>query len=79
MVYQYTSLLFNKLTHHKTEATKVATPVKIVKIPTPEGTAGKDYNLQTMMKLGNDDRIYVAIRVGVIIYTSLKRCLLVTL
>ena len=61
----------NKLTHHETEAAKavkVATPDKIVKIPAPEGTAGEDYNLQTMMKLGNDDRTYVAIRVGIIIY-----------
>ena len=48
------------------KAKKAAAPLKIAKILAPEGTAGEDYNLQTEMKLGNDDRAYVAIRVSAI-------------
>ena len=35
------------------------------KILQPDGTAGEDYNLQTAMRLGNDDRTYNAIRVSI--------------
>jgi hypothetical protein len=31
----------------------------------PDGTAGEDYNLQTAMGLGNDDRTYNAIHVSI--------------
>jgi hypothetical protein len=49
------------------KAKKAAAPLKIAKIPAPEGTTSEDYNLQTEMKLGNDDRIYVAICVSAIL------------
>jgi hypothetical protein len=37
---------------------------KVKKIPEPDGTAGDDYNLQTAMGLGGDDKTYTAIRVS---------------
>jgi hypothetical protein len=48
------------------EAARVQKSAKTQKklIPQPDGTAGEDYNLQTMMRLGNDDRTYNTIRVS---------------
>ena len=34
------------------------------RIPQPDSTAGEDYNLQTTMQLGGDDRTYNAIRMS---------------
>jgi hypothetical protein len=48
------------------EAARVQKSAKTQKklIPQPDGTAGEDYNLQTVMRLGNNDRTYNAIRVS---------------
>jgi hypothetical protein len=49
-----------------TEAARAQKSAKMAtsRIPQPDGTAGEDYNLQTAMRLGGDDRTYNAIRVS---------------